>query len=401
MPPPDVALISTYPPAGVRHGGFSGVASYTANLAHGLAGHGARVTVVAPREAGEAARTLDGPVTVERCFRRGPTALATAARAALRTGAPVVHLQHEVFLFGGAGHVPGIVPALMGLRQRRRVVATMHQVVDPRGVDGDFTRLHRVRVPAPVARTALGGLQRTVSGLAHRVIVHEPAFAGVVGGAAVIPHGIEERTTPGRADARRRLGLSEDRLNVLCFGFLAPYKGFHTALEAASLAGDRVEMVVAGGDHPRLSGRDAYADGLRRRWDGTARFTGYVPDADVDAWFGAADVALYPYPRPFSSSGALALALAHRTPVLLSPPLAATTGAAPALVAPEDPTALADRLVGLADRPERRAPLRSAVERMAEGRGWGDAAARHLDVYEEVTRAHGPAGRRLRAGQPR
>ena len=46
---PDVALIAPYPPAGERHGGHSGVASYTANLAHGLAAAGLDVEVVAPR----------------------------------------------------------------------------------------------------------------------------------------------------------------------------------------------------------------------------------------------------------------------------------------------------------------------------------------------------------------
>ena len=400
MPRADVALISPYPPMGVRHGGFSGVASYTANLAHGLAGQGARVTVIAPADGPIPTVTVDGPVMVERCFRRGPTALPTAARAAARTGAPVVHLQHECFLFGGPTAVPALVPTLARLRCMRKVVATMHQVVDPRGIDGDFTRLHRVKVPPSLARTALGGLQSILSRLAHRVIVHEPAFADIVRGSHVIPHGVEESITPSRVEARRHLSLRADRLNVLCFGYVAPYKGLHTALEAASLAGDEVELVVAGGDHPRLAGRDGYADGLRRRWDGTARFTGYVPDTDVATWFAGADVALYPYPRPFSSSGALALALAHRTPVLLSPPLAAVTDASPALFAPAGAGALAERLVALARRPEQRELLQSAVVRMAEGRLWPDVAARHLELYEEVTGALIAAGRRVRTGQP-
>lgn len=402
MPNADVALVSTYPPRGVLHGGSSGVASYTANLAHGLAGRGARVLVVAPEAAGEPARSLDGPVQVERCFRRGPGALPAAARAAAGR-APVVHVQHEVFLFGGSTAVPGLVPALRGLRSSAGLVVTLHQVVDPGGVDGEFTRLHRVRVPASVARTALRTLQATVRRLAHRVVVHEPGFASVVPGATVIPHGVEEVATPDREAARRRLGIGADdaRLNLLCFGFLAPYKGVETALEAASIAGDRAHLVVAGGDHPRLSGRDPYAERLRRRWDGAARFVGYVPEADVADWFAASDVALYPYPRPFSSSGALALALAHRTPVLLSPPLAAATGAPSALTAPDEPAELAARLTELADRPERRERLYWDVAALAESRAWPDVAGRHLDLYEEVSDVARPSGRRLRAGQPR
>lgn len=396
--PADVTLVSTYPPSGVRHGGASGVASYTANLAHGLAGEGARVAVIAPEASGEPMFSNDGPVSVRRCFRRGPNALPAAARAAEATGAPVVHLQHEVFLFGGTTAIPGLVAALRRLRRSCGLVVTLHQVVDPTAVDSDFTRLHRVRVPAPVARTALGTLQTTVRRMAHRVIVHEPGFAPVVAGADVIPHGVESRPTPSRRAACERLGLDRDRLNALCFGFLAPYKGIETALRAATIAGDRTRLIVAGGEHPRLSGRDQYAEHLRRRWGGTARFVGYVPDADVADWFAAADVALYPYPRPFSSSGALALALAQRTPVLLSPALAATTGAPSGLIASEDPDALAAQLTGLADRPERRERLAFDAAVMAQHRTWPEIAARHLELYGEVCDVDGPAGRRLRAG---
>ena len=67
-----------------------------------------------------------------------------------------------------------------------------------------------------------------------------------------------------------------------------------------------------------------------------ATFTGWVPDEDVTAWFSAADVAVFPYPKPFSSSGALALALAHRTPALLSPPLARSVGAPSVMTVPMD-----------------------------------------------------------------
>ncbi|MGQ0519853.1 MAG: glycosyltransferase [Actinomycetota bacterium] len=397
----DVTLVSTYPPRGTRHGGASGVASYTANLAHALTSHGARVAVVAPQEAGEPDRSHDGAVRVERRFRRGPAALTAAAAAAADLGAPVNHLQHEVFLFGGAATVAGLVPALGRLRRRAGLVTTLHQVVDPGGVTSSFTRLHRVRVPAPVARTGLRALQGTVRRLSDRVVVHEPSFAGVVPGAVVIPHGVEERAAGDRAAARRRLDLDDDRLTALCFGFVAPYKGLETACEAVSLVDDRVELVVAGGDHPRLCGSDPYADRVRSRWGDTARFTGYVPDHEVTTWFTAADVALYPYAQPFSSSGAVALALAHGTPALLSPLLADTMEAPAALAASDDPRALAAQLCDVARRPEQRQRLGHAVSALAAGRSWPEVAARHVDLYEEVkTDAHRAPRRRLRTVQP-
>ena len=392
---PDVALISPYPPRGTRHAGWTGVASYAGNLANALADAGARVTVIAPEERGEPHVTEDGPIRVERSFARGLGALPAAARAARQTGAPVAHLQHEAFLYGGPESVPGLVPALESLRRARvGVAATMHHVVDPATVDAGFTRMHRVRVPPRVARRAMGAVQQTLARRADRVIVHEPAFAKLLPGAAVIPHGLEAATQVEQAAARRDLGLDET-FTALCFGFVAPYKGLETALEASALAGDQVQLVIAGGDHPRIGA--GYAEELKRRFPGAARFTGHVPEEQVATWFSAVDAALFMYPQPFAASGALALALAYGTPPLLSEPLAATMDAPEEMVAPAAPEDLAAKLTGLAEQPDRLALLSGHGRELAAERSWNAVAHRHLDVYEEVSRADRASGGFLRA----
>jgi glycosyltransferase involved in cell wall biosynthesis len=273
--------------------------------------------------------------------------------------------------------MPGVVPALAALRDRRAVV-TMHHVVDPGDVDAAFTATHGVRAPAAVARAGVAGLQRTIRALADEVVVHEPSFASVVPGASVVPHGIEVVEPLDRAAARAALGVGSDRLCVLCFGFLAPYKGLEAALGAARLAGSEVELVVAGGEHPR-HGR--YAERLRAGAPANARFTGFVPGADVGRWFAAADVALLPYPRPFASSGPLALALAHGTPVLVSRALARTTGAPGSLAVGADPAEIAARLRELALADGALDRLRTDARRLAAGRTWPEVARRHLELY--------------------
>jgi glycosyltransferase involved in cell wall biosynthesis len=375
-----VTLITPFPALGERHGGWTGVASYSANLAGALTSAGACVTVLAAAEPGQPAVANDGGLEVRRVWKRGPGALPGAAAAALATGAPTVHIQHELFLYGGPAAVPGIVPALATLR-RRRAVVTMHHVVDPSAVDTAFTATHRVRAPAAVARAGVAAVQRTIAALADTVVVHEPSFASVVPGAAVVPHGIEtpERSAD-RAAVRAELGVAADRLCVLCFGFLAPYKGLEAAIGAGRLADDAVELVIAGGEHPRLAG-DGYADGLRASAPPNARFTGYIADADVARWFAAADVALLLYPRPFAASGPLALALAHGTPVLLSDALARTVGAPDTLAVGTDPVIIAARLEALARHPEERERLGSAAATLTAGRSWPEIARRHLDLY--------------------
>jgi glycosyltransferase involved in cell wall biosynthesis len=372
---PDVALISPFPPSG-----WTGVASYSSRLAAALRRAGARVTVIADVLDGAPPVVRSGGLEVRRVWRRGPGALPRAAAGAVRTGAPAVHLQHELMLYGGAAAAPGVLPALAALRAaRRRTVVTMHHVLDAGAIDAGFTATHRVHAPVPVARAGVAGLQRGIRTLADAVVVHEPEFASLLPGAEVIPHGIDAPADPSRAAARAALGLRDDRLVALCFGFLAPYKGLEVALEGVSKTGDDVQLVLAGGDHPRVGGE--YAARLRDAAPPGTRFTGFVPDEDVARWFKAADVLLALYPRPFATSGPLALALAHGTPVLLSPRLAALTGAPAELSVELEPLAVARRLRTLAERPEERARLRERVAALAAGRSWPEVARRHLEVY--------------------
>lgn len=387
LPSPDVALVAPYPPPDQLHGGSSGVASYTANLAHSLVAEGAKVTVFAPREPGLPSLHQDGGVTVRRAFDRGLAAMPGAARAAVACSAGVVHLQHEAFLYGGASALPGLLGGLAWLRWRRPTVVTMHQVVDLATVDRSFARLHRVAVPAPVAKGALSFLQGTIPKLASATLVHEHGFAAAVPGALLVPHGVEApHDDVDRAGVRAALGVSPGTLLALCFGYLAPYKGLELVLDAASLLDDDagVALIVAGGPHPRLDGRDGYAEWLRERYASAARFTGYVPDGDVHPLFSAADVVLILYPRPFASSGALALALAHGRAVLLSEQVATTLGAPSDLVVASEPVAVASRLRSLAGEPAERDRLAAATRSISAGRSWPEVARRHLQIYEEV-----------------
>jgi len=408
VPRPDVALISPYPPAGSRHAGRSGVASYAGNLAHALGERGLRVTVVAPTEPDlPAARESDGPITVERRFSRGPRAVPTAARLALATGAPVVHMQHELFLYGGVGAMPGLLPGLGMLRAAGvGPVVTMHHAIDPAAIDAEFARMHQVRAPRHAVRAGLAGVQATIGRLARRVIVHEPAFAPLVRDATVVPHGVEgvapatgasapatgvpAAASPTGSSAADGEAESEDdlRLTLLCFGFLAPYKGLELALEAASLAGEEVRLLIVGGEHPRFAeAGEPFGAALRERWPDVAEFAGYVPDTELPGWFARADLALFLYRRPFATSGALALAVAHGLPALLSPTLAELMGGAPELVAPTEAHALAERLRALAADRDALEPLRRRSAELTADRSWESVAGRHAEIYGEVSRA--------------
>lgn len=403
MPRPDVTLVSAYPPPGDLHGGSSGVASYTANLARSLADLGLDVAVVAPHESpDDPAVHTDGPVRVHRSGPRGGRALGDAVRVAAQLDGGITHVQHEWFLWGGPASIPDTFRGLRHLRTRttRPTVATMHQVVRRGAVDRAFTDVHDLPAAPQMIGPAFQGLQRSLAAQVDQVIVHEPAFREALPDARVVPHGLEPGSPLSRQQARRSLGLPEggEQFVVLNFGFVAPYKGLDVALGGVEAAGPDVLGVVAGGPHPRHG--EAMLRHLQARFEHTARFTGFVPDEDVTTWFRASDVTLMLYPRPHASSGVLALALANDCPALLSPGLAEATGAPASMTVDQDPIALARRLRLLADDPGERPRLRTDGRRMAAGRDWHTIARAHARIYEETLHAHRTAGRSLRARKP-
>jgi glycosyltransferase involved in cell wall biosynthesis len=184
-----------------------------------------------------------------------------------------------------------------------------------------------------------------------------------------------------RQQARMRLGLDQ-RPAVLCFGFLAPYKGLEVVGEAARTLGSAVQVVFAGGPHPRLEARHGYAASLKARYGDHVRFPGYVRDEDVHNWFAAADVVVLPYPSPHASSGPLALAVSHGTPVLASTQMARTCGL-PQEVAFDGAGELVHRLHELVGGAASHAG-HDVVAGLREERSWDAVARRHAQIYDVV-----------------
>lgn len=116
--------------------------------------------------------------------------------------------------------------------------------------------------------------------------------AGVALPTLVVTPGVDaDRFRPLGADdrnaARRRFGLAADRPLVLGLSRLVPRKGFDVLIDAvAGLVAD-VQLAIggAGRDAGRLDGRAA-ARGIT----GRCTFLGRVPDVDLPALYGCADV---------------------------------------------------------------------------------------------------------------
>jgi len=141
--------------------------------------------------------------------------------------------------------------------------------------------------------------------------------------ASVIPFGVNN-TVPNTAltpaEARRRLGLNAQDKVILFFGNIAPYKGLEflvTAFEQTAKKNSTYRLIIAG----RPKGCEDYWNELRKKIDRSAARDKmvlkieYVPDAETEIYFKAADVLVLPYTHVFQS-GVLFLGYSFGLPVI-------------------------------------------------------------------------------------
>ena len=169
--------------------------------------------------------------------------------------------------------------------------------------------------------------------LANHIFVHteqmrealRTGFGITAAKVSVIPFGINN-TVPNTAltaqQARHRLGLSGSQKVVLFFGNIAPYKGLEYLVEAMALlasSAPEYRLIIAG----RPKNCTPYWEAIRRRISEAELRSAvierieYVPDADTEIYFKAADVLVLPYVHIFQS-GVLFLGYNFGLPVIAS-----------------------------------------------------------------------------------
>jgi phosphatidylinositol alpha-1,6-mannosyltransferase len=199
--------------------------------------------------------------------------------------------------------------------------------------------------------------------------------------AVVVPPGVDTGrfrplTPAARTAARAHFGLPPDPdAEVVAFvSRLVPRKGADTLIRAAArLAPSRPRLVVAvagaGRDRPRL-------ERLAARLDAPVRFCGRVPDAELPAFYGAADVFVMACRDRWGGLEQEGFGIVFLEAAACGVPVVAgrSGGAAEAVVDgttgvvlddPRDDAALADVLAGLLADPARRRAMGEAGRRRA------------------------------------
>ena len=152
----------------------------------------------------------------------------------------------------------------------------------------------------------------------------------------------------GRQEARQALGLGDGPV-MLYFGFIRAYKGVHTLLDALPLVRDRLATtaIIAGEFY---EDKKPYLEKIDRLELGEQLILAdsFIPDAEVNLYFSAADVVVLPY-RSATQSGIVSIAQHYEVPCIVTDvgglPDMVTHGKTGLVVPPDDPRALADAIV--------------------------------------------------------
>jgi glycosyltransferase involved in cell wall biosynthesis len=147
---------------------------------------------------------------------------------------------------------------------------------------------------------------------------------------------------------------------ILAFGKWGTYKRLELLIEAFELVSASllpVELVIAGGDHPKTPG---YVQSVAERvkHNPLIRFVGYVPEESIPELFRTASLAVMPYTSSAGASGVAHIACQYGLPILASDiqdfrELAEFESVSMELFTPNEVNSLASRLRGLLHSPER------------------------------------------------
>jgi D-inositol-3-phosphate glycosyltransferase len=167
--------------------------------------------------------------------------------------------------------------------------------------------------------------------LADHIFVHTQKMKdGLVGEfdvqpdkTTVIPYGINNAvpfSPRTKEEARRKLGLRNEERAILYFGGIKPYKGLEdlvAAFQKIAARGD-FRLIIAGA---RKKGHEEYWRSIQQAiardpsGEKVLQKIDFIPDAEIEMYFKAADVAVLPYTEIFQS-GILFLAYSFGLPVI-------------------------------------------------------------------------------------
>lgn len=348
-----VCLITTFPPS--RHH----LSEYGFHLAEELRRQGVEFTILGD-EHGTGEPELSG-FNVRRCWRVGAMNNAPRILSALREIKPDIAWFNLVYSTFGATGLPafaGLCTPALSRASGFKTHVTLHHLMDVcdlRHADIAFPRLYRF-AGSFATRLLLRANSVSVLLERYRRTLHRQYGATNIG---VRAHGT--LGTPYEPSPALR---PSSEFRILALGKWGRYKRLESLFEALPAVVEAVphaSLLIAGCDHPN---RPGYLAELAQKWGShpNVKFLGYLDEDQVDEVFRSAHVAVLPYLSSGGPSGVAHMAARFGLPIVGTNiddlvRLAEEEGLALDTFDPNNSSELANRLIALAQNPDRQARM--------------------------------------------
>ena len=330
-----IGVIVTYPKSGQKHSNFNGIAGYTKNLLDNMPEEARSKIVVFSNMKEKAIIFEENLIKVDECWERNSLSYWIDIIKAINKypGLEIIHLQHEFNLFGGILTIPLnlLLFGLLNFFLNKKVVVTFHGVISQKNITRDFIESNNLKGFSFFIKISFKLYYRLASLFLDTVIAHEKYFSDILEkeykykkDIVIIPHGVENfKQTLNQIKARQLLGINKEKKVILYFGFLAGYKGIDLLIKSFNLLDDSYFLILAGGKPSRVQNNLSYNkwyQQFRRILESKKNIlaTGFVKEEDIEKYFIACDVVVFPYKVAMSSSGPMSFAIGYEKPFLAS-----------------------------------------------------------------------------------
>lgn len=341
--PATILVITSYPRKGHIHGeGTVGIASYTKNTLIAIKNAAKKqdkdvgITVLAEKLADnkDTSYSEDG-IKVKRIWERNnPFLFLSLIQEILHyPKTQTLLVECELAMFGNFFMLPLFALFLLFTRFifRKNIYLVLHQVVETIAVAHGHVTIPKESVYAKLFNKGIKLFYKLVFIASKKIIVFQEDLAQKLvqftkrEKILVIPHGVEiVQKIPTKSLARLRLGIPMNAFVVLCFGFIAWYKGSDWIVKDFKKWKEKnIHLILAGGKNPNHVEKPFYKKYVQdiatdAKNTPNVSISGFIPEADIPYYFAASDLVLFPYRALLSASGPMAIALSFTKPFLVS-----------------------------------------------------------------------------------
>ncbi len=374
-----ICFISSYPPT---HGRLS---EYGFCLVEELRNRPdiSHIDIITEAGAGAAVEKINEKVTVHRVWKSdNPVSFFLIPLKIIKLRPDVVHFNLHMAVFGHSrvANFLGLSMPFICRTLGFKTVTTLHNVIEKIDLDrAGYKNSFVNRVGAFVITKLIAASSAVTLTMKSYADFFQDRYK--CKHVEAIPHGTWKSNSP-----RDKLVCNND--SILYVGHSGPYKDLGLLFEAFSILEKKnraLKLIVAGESHPDYP---RFLDHYKNYGNfENVLFTGYVPEAQLQALFEKANAVILPYYTCTGTSGVAHLASSYGTPIVATdlPEFRelAREGCG-LLISQHRADALAGRIEEIIDNPKLALKLKERNLSFASARSWENVASRFCDLYEKV-----------------